>query len=52
MLIDPSGGKATAAAIPGAELVMVAGMGHHIPPELFGQIADRVAAHLHPNDDR
>ena len=52
VLIDPSGGKATAAAIPGAELVMVPGMGHHIPPELFGQIADRVAAHLHANDDR
>ncbi len=31
-LIDVSGGEATAAAIPGAELVVVEGMGHDLPP--------------------
>ncbi|HAM00996.1 MAG TPA: alpha/beta hydrolase [Acidimicrobiaceae bacterium] len=31
-LIDVSGGKATAAAIPGAQLRIVPGMGHELPP--------------------
>lgn len=35
-LRDPSGGRATAAAIPGAELVLIDGMGHNIPPGLWG----------------
>jgi pimeloyl-ACP methyl ester carboxylesterase len=52
VLVHPSGGKATAAAIPGAELIMVPGMGHHIPQELFGDLADRVAAHMHAHDHR
>jgi pimeloyl-ACP methyl ester carboxylesterase len=30
-LVDPSGGDATAAAIPGAELVRIEGMGHDLP---------------------
>ncbi|MEU4252353.1 alpha/beta hydrolase [Amycolatopsis sp. NPDC026612] len=41
-LINVSGGKATAAAIPGAELVVIPGMGHNLPravwPELAGAI--------------
>jgi pimeloyl-ACP methyl ester carboxylesterase len=28
-MVDPSGGRATAAAIPGAELVMIEGLGHN-----------------------
>jgi pimeloyl-ACP methyl ester carboxylesterase len=44
-LVDPSGGRATAEAVPGATLWMIPGMGHDLPPELFEQIADRVAAH-------
>jgi pimeloyl-ACP methyl ester carboxylesterase len=43
-LIDPSGGRATADAIPGAHLWLVPGMGHDIPLELFGEVADRIAA--------
>ena len=43
-LCDPSGGRATAAAIPGAELVLIEGMGHDIPPGLWERIADHVAA--------
>jgi pimeloyl-ACP methyl ester carboxylesterase len=45
LLVDPSGGKATAAAVPQAALWMIPGMGHALPPELFEEIADRVAAH-------
>lgn len=41
---DPSGGRATAAAIPGAELVLVEGMGHNLPAGLWERIADLVAA--------
>lgn len=44
-LVDPSGGQATAAAVPGAELMIVAGMGHHLPLEIFDDLADRVATH-------
>ena len=42
ILVDPSGGRATAAAIPGAELWTVPGMGHDLPMELWDQLADRV----------
>jgi pimeloyl-ACP methyl ester carboxylesterase len=45
ILVDPSGGRATAAAVPGAELWTVPGMGHDLPMELWDQLADRVAAH-------
>lgn len=41
---DPSGGRATAAAIPGAELVLIDGMGHNLPPGLWDTIADHIAA--------
>jgi pimeloyl-ACP methyl ester carboxylesterase len=44
-LVDQSGGRATAANVPGAQLWMIPGMGHDLPPELFGDIAIRVAAH-------
>lgn len=43
-LCDPSGGRATAAAIAGAELVLIAGMGHELPPGLWEPIADHIAA--------
>jgi pimeloyl-ACP methyl ester carboxylesterase len=44
-LIDCSGGRATAEAIPGADLWMIPGMGHDLPAELFSPIAERIAAH-------
>jgi pimeloyl-ACP methyl ester carboxylesterase len=44
-LIDCSGGRATAEAIPGADLWMIPGMGHDLPAELFAPIAERIAAH-------
>ena len=41
-MVHPSGGRATAAAIPGAELVLIDGMGHDLPPQLFARIAEDV----------
>ena len=43
-LVTPSGGAATAAAVPGAELWMQAGVGHDLPPALYSETADRIAA--------
>ncbi len=43
-LVDVSGGRATAAAIPGAELVIIPGMGHDLPSPLYDRVADSVAA--------
>ena len=39
-LIDVSGGRATAAAIPGAELVVVPGMGHDLPRAVWPRVVD------------
>jgi pimeloyl-ACP methyl ester carboxylesterase len=44
-LVDVSGGRATAAAIPGAELVIVPGMGHDLPAGLWPEIIDRLSEH-------
>ena len=41
-LIQLAGGEATAAAIPGARLEVVEGMGHDLPAELYGFFADRI----------
>lgn len=43
-MCDVSGGMATAAAIPGAELVIIEGMGHDLPRALWPEIASRIAA--------
>jgi pimeloyl-ACP methyl ester carboxylesterase len=43
-LVTPSGGRATAKAIPGARLVMIPGMAHDIPPQLWDQILDEIQA--------
>jgi pimeloyl-ACP methyl ester carboxylesterase len=43
-MCDVSGGRATAAAIPGAELVIYPGMGHSLPRELWPELAGRIAA--------
>jgi pimeloyl-ACP methyl ester carboxylesterase len=43
-LITRSGGEATAAAIPGAELLVIDGMGHDMPPQHFDEIADALVA--------
>jgi pimeloyl-ACP methyl ester carboxylesterase len=43
-LVDVSGGRATAAAIPGCELMVVDGMGHDLPRAVWPQITDRITA--------
>ena len=42
-LIPPRAGRATARAIPGAELIEIGGMGHDLPRELWPRIVDHVA---------
>lgn len=42
-LVDLSGGAATADAIPGAELLVIDGMGHDLPPGAWAPVADAIA---------
>jgi len=44
LLVHRSGGRATAAAIDGAELLEIAGMGHDLPAQLYGTFVDAIAA--------
>ncbi len=44
ILVNPSGGRATAKAIPGARLKMVEGMGHDLPRALWPSFAEEIAA--------
>jgi pimeloyl-ACP methyl ester carboxylesterase len=41
----PGHGALIAAEIPGAELLMIEGMGHTLPPQVHGELADAVLAH-------
>ena len=41
-LVGVSGGRATARAIPGAELVVFEGMGHHLSRELWAEMARHI----------
>jgi pimeloyl-ACP methyl ester carboxylesterase len=41
-LVRPSGGRSTARAIPGAELVTVEGMGHDLPRGAWTQVLDAI----------
>jgi len=41
---DPSGGRATAAAIFGAELLLIDGMGHNLPAGIWDELADAISA--------
>ena len=43
-LVQPIGGEETAAAIPGAELRIIPGMGHDLPPGLHEIFADAICA--------
>lgn len=42
-MVHVSGGRATARAIPGAELVLVPGMGHDLPPGLFDTFVEAIS---------
>lgn len=41
-MVHVSGGRATAAAIHGAELLLIPGMGHDLPQELFPEFVDAI----------
>ena len=43
VMVTPSGGKATARAIKGAQLVLIEGMGHDLPRDLWDRIIGLVA---------
>jgi pimeloyl-ACP methyl ester carboxylesterase len=44
-MVGPSGGRATARAIPGAKLLKVKGMGHDLPRAAWPQLLDAITAH-------
>jgi pimeloyl-ACP methyl ester carboxylesterase len=44
-LVHPFAGKDTAASIPGAKLMMVEGMGHATPVEMWPEIVGAISAH-------
>lgn len=46
VMVDPSGGLATAAAIAGARHVVVPGMGHHLPLGLVARLVELVGDHV------
>lgn len=46
LIVAPSGGDATAAAIPHARHIVIPGMGHHLPDALALRIADHVVSHI------
>jgi pimeloyl-ACP methyl ester carboxylesterase len=45
-LIPPAAGRATAEAIPGAELVMIEGMGHDLPPAVCDRLVELLVPRL------
>jgi pimeloyl-ACP methyl ester carboxylesterase len=44
-LVSPSGGRATARAIPGAKLLMLDDMGHDLPRPLWPKLIDAIVQH-------
>ena len=44
-----SGGERTAEVVPDAKLLLVEGMGHDLPPQLWPLLADAVVAHMSEN---
>jgi pimeloyl-ACP methyl ester carboxylesterase len=46
-LVRPEGGRDTAASIPGAELLMVEGMGHALPIPIWPEVIDAIDRHAH-----
>lgn len=45
-LVSVEGGKEIARTVPGAELMIVEGMGHDMPPRFIGDISKRVIQHM------
>jgi pimeloyl-ACP methyl ester carboxylesterase len=49
-MIRPSGGRATAKAIPGARLQMIEGMGHDLPRGAWPLLLDAISDHARAAD--
>jgi hypothetical protein len=49
-MVSPSGGRATAKAIPGARLMMIEGMGHDLPRALWPRLIDEISEHAKSAD--
>jgi pimeloyl-ACP methyl ester carboxylesterase len=49
-LVHVSGGRATAAAIPGARLLVAEGMGHDLPRRHVGMVVEEIVAHFEASD--
>jgi pimeloyl-ACP methyl ester carboxylesterase len=49
-LVRPSGGRATADAIPGSELVLIEGMGHDLPRGAWDRMIDAIVANARRAD--
>ena len=52
LMVHPSGGRATAKAIPGARLETIEGMGHDLPAGAFERLVDLIARHVQQHADR
>ncbi len=51
-LVPVEAGRATAAAVPGARLVVVPGLGHSLPDGAWPVLCDEIAGHVHAAHDR
>ncbi len=49
-LVSPSGGRATAKAIPGARLMTIDGMGHDLPRAIWPRLIDAIVEQAHRAD--
>ena len=49
-MVRPSGGRTTAALIPGSRLVMIEGMGHDLPRGVWERIVDAIVANAERAD--
>lgn len=45
LIVDPSGGAATARAIAGSRHIIINGMGHHIAPGLIDRLVEEIGLH-------
>lgn len=50
-LIDVSGGRATAAAIPGAEILVIPGLGHELPPAAWPEVVPAIVANARRGEE-
>jgi pimeloyl-ACP methyl ester carboxylesterase len=51
-LVDPSGSHRLAELVPGAELVIVEGMGHDLVPPLWPRLVEAITSHARQHGDR